>query len=212
MFCLLAGKKKRTRRRANKPPKILGTGKSFLSRILLRIWNSFWAAIATGILAGIAVGPWHGFATGFVIGAGLGFLVFLVMGRKKKRKARKSWYWGNDRWRSLRDYRKNENSTRYGLPEGTCKCERCQKIIKGTQIHLDHIWARKTGGAIGRLVGWLLQYSKRNTQILCASCNRQKSNRRDGHNWRRLRQLRLHPIAALLRSRQYNKGIRRRVG
>ncbi|MGI9490968.1 MAG: HNH endonuclease [Geminicoccaceae bacterium] len=123
-----------------------------------------------------------------------------MTGKKKRRKSvKKSWYWGNARWNRIRDKRKEENSSRYRLPAGTCKCERCAKVIKGKSVHVDHIWPRKPY--------WFLQYCYWNTQILCDKCNTKKSNKR-GHNWRRWRQMRLHPVVWFLRWRQHRLGLR----
>lgn len=118
---------------------------------------------------------------------------------KRKRKAKPSWYWGNKRWSRIRHRRKDENSQRYGLPKGTCRCERCGKTITGRSIHVDHIYSRKH-------YRWL-QYFYWNTQILCDGCNLKKSDK-PGHNWRRLRQLRLHPLVWFLRWRQKRLGLR----
>lgn len=199
LFVFMARGGNRSRRGKRK----LGFVGKQLSRIVKKILDIFYRAFPVGMLAGIFLGLHYDFLTGFIYGFSLAlpFAIYRSF-RKPRRKSTGSWYWGNERWRNLRAYRKDENSRRNGLPKGTCKCERCRKVIKGKQIHLDHIWPRSR---------WkIFQYAKWNTQILCDSCNRQKSDRR-GHNWRRLRQWRLHPVAWFFRNRQYRKGTRKRA-
>ena len=118
----------------------------------------------------------------------------------RKRRRKRSWYIGNKRWRRIRARRIRENSRRYGLPKGKCACERCGVVVTGSRIHCDHIRPRKNFK--------FLQYMYWNTQILCARCNRMKSAKSDGHNWRLLRQMKMHPIVWYLRWRQHRSGRR----
>ena len=104
------------------------------------------------------------------------------------------------KWRRIRRRRIAENSARYGLPNGVCRCERCGKKVTGRRINCDHVLPR-------RRYPWL-RAAYWNTQILCRRCNIMKSDR-DGHHWRMWRQMGLHPVVWLLRWRQVRSGRRR---
>lgn len=110
------------------------------------------------------------------------------------KEAKKSWYWGNQKWTDIRERRILENSKRYRLSKGICRCERCGIKCEGKDIHCDHVYPRS--------IYRKYQYSYWNTQILCSTCNVKKSDKTDGYNWRLLRQMRLHPVVWYLRHRQ----------
>ncbi len=145
--------------------------------------------------------------------------------RKKRSKRRRSWsffksktkkrsdsWYEKAAWKKIRDRRREQNNRDNGLSKTRTgalllKCDRCG--IVGTGHQIDHIHPRQ------KFPHLALRYS--NTQTLCSvkskpkapGCNQKKSDKTDGHNWRRIRSL---PggavIAFVLRRKQVKEGRR----
>lgn len=147
----------------------------------------------------------------------LAFCLFLATrfrrSKTKRRRRSSNWkfwkstpvsFYRGKKWVRVRDRCRHENNRRYGL--GTrngrlvLRCERCSAEGTPPGFHVDHIWPRKH---------WrIFQYCLWNTQVLCKKCNTKKGAKQDGHNWKRIRRWRLHPVAWFLRRRQERLGIR----